>query len=211
MRKLGLVLILASGCTREPEPAVPQKAEPSAASEAAATSEKPSASAAPTGKPPVGCDLSGHWSMKVTRKTPLPNARVSICDDATFPEYTLEVQPYPTNPDPSLLNLFSNASRQPTLVGKTVDKSGRTLVHDMGVLDLKEVGGACEARLVFFAAQGHSTFDATYDVRVENGKVEGEGTWGWGKDMPDHVEDCPVGDECVCTVDVKLSGVIVAD
>jgi hypothetical protein len=134
---------------------------------------------------------------------------VSPCDDATFPEYTLEVRPYPTKPDPSLENLFPNASGRPTLLGKTVDQSGHALVHDMGVLDPKEVGGMCQARLVFFAAQGHSTFDASYEVRVENGKIEGEGTWGWGADRPEGVEDCDVR-ECTCTVEVTVTGVIVA-
>jgi hypothetical protein len=213
MRTLGLVLILASGCTREPELVVPQKAEPSAAGETAPPAAKQGSVAgtaqAPAGKPPVGCNLSGHWTIKVTRKAPLARAPVSPCDDETFPGYTLEVQPYQTKPEPSSVNLFPNANGRPTLLGKTVDKSGRALSHDMGVLDLKEVAGACEARLVFFAAQGHSTFDASYEVRVEDGKIDGEGTWGWGADMPDGVEECPEGG-CVCTVDVKLTGVIVA-
>src|SRR5688572_8874285 len=106
MRRFGLLLVLASGCTPEPEPAVPQ---PTASAEdvdtapvATATADASataSASAAqmPPGKPPVGCELSGRWTMKVARKAPLAKQPKdpSPCDGDSFPDYTLEVRPYP--------------------------------------------------------------------------------------------------------------------
>ncbi|NUP09747.1 MAG: hypothetical protein HOW73_27185 [Polyangiaceae bacterium] len=148
--------------------------------------------------------------MKITRSAPLTKRATdpSVCDQGSFPDYMLEVGPYPANPDPFVRNLFPGERQQPTWLGQTIDKGGNAILHNMGVLDGTEVAGTCEARVILSAAQGHSLFDATLQIRVENGAIQGKGNWAWGTDLPEGVEECPPGG-CTCSVDVDVTGAIV--